>query len=155
MWLSLFLYDFCRFRSVAVHSMYKLQFFTFISDINFNEMIQNCPSYSTWMYKMSETVSWSIAQTCYVAIVIAVLSRRNKNAWSFGSLCLANKSNVICKVPYRNFDRVNTRWTGKELGTGVNDHGAVVDTGCDLGLDVSVSRRSRDAPTSRLGLVST
>jgi len=26
---------------------------------------------------------------------------------------------------------------------------------CDLGLDVSVSRRSRDVPTSRLGLVST
>ena len=27
--------------------------------------------------------------------------------------------------------------------------------GCGLGLDVSVSRRSRDVPTSRLGLVST
>jgi len=32
-WLTLPIYDFCGFRSVAVHSVYKLQFFTFISDI--------------------------------------------------------------------------------------------------------------------------
>ena len=29
-----------------------------------------------------------------------------------------------------------------------------LEQGCGLGLDVSVSRRSRDVPTSRLGLVS-
>ena len=30
-WLTLPFYDFCGFRSVAVNSVYKLQFFTFIS----------------------------------------------------------------------------------------------------------------------------
>jgi len=30
----------------------------------------------------------------------------------------------------------------------------IINQGCGLGLDVSVSRRSRDVPTSRLGLVS-
>jgi len=30
MWLTLPFYDFCGFRSVAVNSVYKLQFFTFI-----------------------------------------------------------------------------------------------------------------------------
>ena len=29
-WLTLPFYDFCGFRSVAVNSVYKLQFFTFI-----------------------------------------------------------------------------------------------------------------------------
>jgi len=29
-WLTLLFYDFCGFRSVAVNSVYKLQFFTFI-----------------------------------------------------------------------------------------------------------------------------
>ena len=29
-WLTLSFYDFCGFRSVAVNSVYKLQFFTFI-----------------------------------------------------------------------------------------------------------------------------
>ena len=33
-WLTLPFYDFCGFRSVAVNSVYKLQFFTFISDIS-------------------------------------------------------------------------------------------------------------------------
>jgi len=32
-WLTLPFYDFCGFRSVAVNSVYKLQFFTFIKDI--------------------------------------------------------------------------------------------------------------------------
>jgi len=32
--------------------------------------------------------------------------------------------------------------------------GVITYQGCGLGLDVSVSRRSRDVPTSRLGLVS-
>ena len=31
-WLTLPFYDFCGFRSVAVNSVYKLQFFTFISE---------------------------------------------------------------------------------------------------------------------------
>jgi len=30
-WLTLPFYDFCGFRSVAVNSVYKLQFFTFIN----------------------------------------------------------------------------------------------------------------------------
>ena len=30
-WLTLPFYDFCGFRSVAVNSVYKLQFFTFIA----------------------------------------------------------------------------------------------------------------------------
>jgi len=30
-WFTLPFYDFCGFRSVAVNSVYKLQFFTFIS----------------------------------------------------------------------------------------------------------------------------
>jgi len=30
-WLTLPFYDFCGFRSVAVNSMYELQFFTFIT----------------------------------------------------------------------------------------------------------------------------
>ena len=30
-WLTLPFYDFCGFRSVAVNSVYKLQFFTFIT----------------------------------------------------------------------------------------------------------------------------
>ena len=30
-WLTLPFYDFCGFRSVAVNSVYKLQFFTFMS----------------------------------------------------------------------------------------------------------------------------
>jgi len=29
-WLTLPFYDFCGFRSIAVNSVYKLQFFTFI-----------------------------------------------------------------------------------------------------------------------------
>ena len=33
-WLTLPFYDFCGFRSVAVNSVYKLQFFTFISEYN-------------------------------------------------------------------------------------------------------------------------
>jgi len=33
-WLALPFYDFCGFRSVAVNSVYKLQFFTFIKMIN-------------------------------------------------------------------------------------------------------------------------
>ena len=33
-WLTLPFYDFCGFRSVAVNSMYKLQFFTFIYRIS-------------------------------------------------------------------------------------------------------------------------
>ena len=32
-WLTLPFYDFCGFRSVAVNSVYKLQFFTFITRI--------------------------------------------------------------------------------------------------------------------------
>jgi len=28
-------YDFCGFRSVAVNSVYKLQFFTFITDLTY------------------------------------------------------------------------------------------------------------------------
>ena len=31
-WLTLPFYDFCGFRSVAVNSVYKLQFFTFITN---------------------------------------------------------------------------------------------------------------------------
>ena len=31
-WLTLPFYDFCGFRSVAVNTVYKLQFFTFIND---------------------------------------------------------------------------------------------------------------------------
>jgi len=34
--LTLPFYDFCGFRSVAVNSVYKLQFFTFISNIGVN-----------------------------------------------------------------------------------------------------------------------
>ena len=30
-WLTLLFYDFCGFRSVAVNSVYKLQFFTFMA----------------------------------------------------------------------------------------------------------------------------
>ena len=30
-WLTLPFYDFCGFRSVSVNSVYKLQFFTFIT----------------------------------------------------------------------------------------------------------------------------
>jgi len=33
-WLTLPFYDFCGFRSVAVNSVYKLQFFTFILGID-------------------------------------------------------------------------------------------------------------------------
>jgi len=33
-WLTLPFYDFCGFRFVAVNSVYKLQFFTFIFHIN-------------------------------------------------------------------------------------------------------------------------
>jgi len=33
-WITLPFYDFCGFRSVAVNSVYKLQFFTFIYDRN-------------------------------------------------------------------------------------------------------------------------
>ena len=32
-WLTLPFYDFCGFRSVAVNSVYKLQFFSFISSM--------------------------------------------------------------------------------------------------------------------------
>ena len=51
-WLTLPFYDFCGFRSVAVNTVYKLQFFTFItsSSLNFGltgnllESLQTGPS---------------------------------------------------------------------------------------------------------------
>ena len=39
-WLTLPFYDFCGFRSVAVNSVYKLQFFTFIT-ITFSPINQS------------------------------------------------------------------------------------------------------------------
>ena len=33
-WLTLPFYDFCGFRSVAINSVYKLQFFTFIQIVS-------------------------------------------------------------------------------------------------------------------------
>ena len=43
-WLTLPFYDFCGFRSVAVNSVYKLQFFTFIMDNVSNLQIHCNPS---------------------------------------------------------------------------------------------------------------
>jgi len=39
-WLTLPFYDFCGFRSVAVNSVYKLQFFTFIFIAAVVEMVR-------------------------------------------------------------------------------------------------------------------
>jgi len=42
-WLTLPFYDFCGFRSVAVNSVYELQFFTFI-DNNINDLVRRWSS---------------------------------------------------------------------------------------------------------------
>ena len=44
-WLTLPFYDFCGFRSVAVNSVYKLQFFTFI--INHERLMLNMERFMT------------------------------------------------------------------------------------------------------------
>ena len=44
-WLTLPFYDFCGFRSVAVNSVYKLQFFTFIISNTVKTVHELCFSY--------------------------------------------------------------------------------------------------------------
>ena len=44
-WLRLPFYDFCGFRSVAVKSVYKLQFFTFICGEAPTEAMSRVPSF--------------------------------------------------------------------------------------------------------------
>ena len=44
-WLALPFYDFCGFRSVAVNSVYKLQFFTFIVIIHIRYLYINASSF--------------------------------------------------------------------------------------------------------------
>jgi len=63
-WLTLPFYDFCGFRSVAVNSVYKLQFFTFIfynADLIFADppiiaFLQEESQYSTRFSKDGLTV---------------------------------------------------------------------------------------------------
>ena len=54
MWLALPFYDFCGFRSVAVNSVYKLQFFTFIVDYRSDHLLPIAQETLPW-----QPILWS------------------------------------------------------------------------------------------------